>query len=41
VAFDGGIFAFGRAPFQGSLGGQGIDDVVAMAGTAPPVDLST
>ena len=35
VALDGGIFAF-DVPFHGSLGGQGIDDVVTMAGTAPP-----
>jgi hypothetical protein len=37
VAADGGIFTFGDAPFYGSLGGLGIDDVIAIAGTAPPV----
>ena len=37
VARDGGVFTFGpTTPFMGSLGGQGIDDVVTMAGTAQP-----
>lgn len=32
VAADGGIFAFGSAPFDGSMGGQHLDrPVVAMA----------
>jgi hypothetical protein len=36
VARDGGLFSFGPSiAFYGSLGGRGIDDVVAMAGTAP------
>jgi hypothetical protein len=30
VASDGGIFAF-NAPYQGSLGGQGITDVVGIS----------
>ena len=29
VARDGGIFAF-KAPFYGSLGGQGLDDIVGL-----------
>jgi hypothetical protein len=38
VARDGGLFSFGPGvAFYGSLGGRGIDDVVAMAGTAPPL----
>ncbi|HVF74180.1 MAG TPA: hypothetical protein VM938_03965 [Acidimicrobiales bacterium] len=36
VAADGGIFTFGDAPFHGSLGHIGVDDVITMAGTAPP-----
>lgn len=36
VASDGGVFAFGDAAFFGSAGGEGIDNAVAMAGTAPP-----
>jgi hypothetical protein len=31
VASDGGVFSFGRAPFAGSLGGQGINDIVGIA----------
>jgi hypothetical protein len=31
VASDGGVFSFGNATFAGSLGGQGITDVVGMA----------
>ncbi|MCU1426199.1 MAG: Esterase, partial [Actinomycetia bacterium] len=38
VARDGGLFSFGPGvAFYGSLGGQGVNDVVAMAGTAPPL----
>ena len=40
VAVDGGIFAFGRAPFLGGLGDIGATDVIGMASTSPPVDLS-
>jgi hypothetical protein len=32
VASDGGLFAFGNAPFQGSMGGQPLNQpVVGMA----------
>ncbi len=31
VASDGGVFSFGNAVFAGSLGGQGVGDVVGMA----------
>ncbi len=31
VAADGGVFSFGNAAFAGSLGGQGVTDVVGMA----------
>ena len=31
VAGDGGVFSFGNARFAGSLGGQGVSDIVAMA----------
>jgi len=31
VASDGGVFSFGNAVFAGSLGGQGVTDVVGMA----------
>jgi hypothetical protein len=31
VAADGGVFSFGNATFAGSLGGQGVTDVVGMA----------
>jgi hypothetical protein len=31
VASDGGVFGFGNATFAGSLGGQGVTDVVGMA----------
>jgi hypothetical protein len=39
VASDGGIFGFGDAPFMGSLASTGVaaDDVIGIAGTAPPV----
>ncbi|MCU1427293.1 MAG: Esterase, partial [Actinomycetia bacterium] len=38
VARDGGLFSFGPGvTYYGSLGGTGIDNVVAMAGTAPPL----
>ena len=40
VANDGGIFAFGDVPFFGSLGGKGLSDVVAIAPTAQPFELS-
>ena len=33
VASDGGVFSFGNAVFAGSLGGQGITDVVGIAGS--------
>jgi hypothetical protein len=39
VARDGGLFAFGPGVvFYGSLGESGFDDVVAMVGTAPPLN---
>jgi len=31
VASDGGVFSFGNASFAGSLGGQGVSDIVGMA----------
>ena len=31
VAADGGVFSFGNAAFAGSLGGDGVTDVVGMA----------
>ena len=31
VAADGGVFSFGNAAFAGSLGGEGVTDVVGMA----------
>ena len=31
VADDGGLFAFGDAPFDGSLGGQGFTGIVGIA----------
>ena len=31
VASDGGVFSFGRAPFAGSLGGLGVNDIVGIA----------
>jgi hypothetical protein len=31
VAADGGVFSFGNAVFAGSLGGQGVTDIVGMA----------
>ncbi|MDA8357631.1 MAG: hypothetical protein M0Z95_15350, partial [Actinomycetota bacterium] len=31
VAADGGVFSFGNAAFAGSLGGQGVTDIVGMA----------
>jgi hypothetical protein len=31
VASDGGVFSFGNAPFAGSLGGLGINDIVGIA----------
>ncbi len=31
TAVDGGVFAYGDAQFAGSLGGEGIDNVVGMA----------
>jgi len=31
VAGDGGVTSFGNAAFAGSLGGQGVTDVVGMA----------
>ncbi len=34
VASDGGVFAFGDAPFAGSLGGKGLDTIVGMTPTA-------
>ena len=34
VAQDGGVFAYGSAPFEGSLGGQGITNVAGLA-TSP------
>ncbi|HEY2300277.1 MAG TPA: hypothetical protein VGH66_00210 [Acidimicrobiales bacterium] len=37
VASDGGIFTFGDAPFEGSLGGQGVDDVIGMTPTTLPL----
>jgi hypothetical protein len=37
VGADGGVFSFGDAPFRGGLSSAGVDDVVAMAGTAPPM----
>ena len=37
VAADGGVFNFG-APFFGSMGGQGIDNAITIAGTDPPVN---
>jgi hypothetical protein len=36
VASDGGVFSFGDAPFFGSSVGSGIQDVIGIAGTAPP-----
>jgi hypothetical protein len=36
TASDGGIFSFGDAPFDGSGAGLGVNDVVGMAGDAPP-----
>ncbi len=33
VASDGGVFSFGNAVFAGSLGGQGVTDVVGIAGS--------
>ena len=33
---DGGIFAFGDAPFQGSDGANGITGAVSLAGSGPP-----
>jgi hypothetical protein len=35
VAADGGVFSFGSAVFAGSLGGQGVTDVVGMASASP------
>jgi Abnormal spindle-like microcephaly-assoc'd, ASPM-SPD-2-Hydin len=37
VAADGGVFNFG-APFFGSMGGQGIDNAITIAGTGMPVN---
>jgi hypothetical protein len=38
VALDGGLFSFGPGvAFYGSLGGRGLYDITAMAGTAPPL----
>jgi len=34
VAGDGGMFSFGNAAFAGSLGGQGVTDVVGVAPAA-------
>jgi hypothetical protein len=31
TASDGGVFSYGDAPFFGSLGGTGVDDVLGMA----------
>jgi hypothetical protein len=31
VASDGGIFAFGDAPFEGSLGGAGVNDIAGIS----------
>ena len=37
VAADGGIFAFGDAPFYGSMGGQTLNQpIVGMAAPTPP-----
>jgi len=36
AASDGGIFNGGDAPFLGGLGGTGIENVIGIAGTAPP-----
>ena len=36
VASDGGIFTF-NVPFEGSLGGRGINDVIGMAPTTAPL----
>jgi hypothetical protein len=36
VASDGGVFAF-NVPFEGSLGGRGINDVIGMAPTTSPL----
>jgi hypothetical protein len=36
AASDGGVFAFGDAPFDGSAGGLGITNAIGVAGTAPP-----
>ena len=32
VAADGGVFSFGDAVFSGSLGGEGVSDIVGMTG---------
>jgi hypothetical protein len=38
VARDGGVFTFGPGViYEGSLGGRGLDDIVAMAETSPPL----
>jgi hypothetical protein len=31
VAGDGGVFSFGNAVFAGSVGGEGVTDIVGMA----------
>jgi hypothetical protein len=36
VAFDGGVFSFGGAPYEGSMGGSPID--AAIVGIAAPPD---
>ena len=36
AASDGGIFAFGDAPFDGSTGGTSVSGVIGLVGTALP-----
>jgi hypothetical protein len=36
VASDGGIFAYGDAPFDGTTAGTATSSVVAIAGDGPP-----
>ena len=38
VASDGGIFAFGDAPFDGSMGGQPLNQPIVGHGARPPAD---
>ncbi|MDE3203188.1 MAG: choice-of-anchor D domain-containing protein [Acidobacteriota bacterium] len=37
TAADGGVFTFGDAQFYGSLGGSGMNDVLGLAATTPPL----